>query len=58
MAELPIVDLLERILDSKYECDKWLHEAEKAYVRLGGKRLSLIAPTLRERLEARKAEGR
>ena len=52
MNDLPIVDLLERILDSKWEPDKWMFEAGKAYVRLGGKRLELIAPTARQRIAA------
>lgn len=51
-----IVGLLERILDSPYECDKWRTEAEKAYKFFGGDNPKLIAPTLRERMEARLKE--
>lgn len=54
--DLTILELLERILDSKHEADKWTDGAEKMYVNLGGQKLSLIAPTARERLLARKAE--
>jgi hypothetical protein len=56
MNKQAILQLLERILDNKFEADKWAHEAEAMYVELGGQRLSLIAPTARERLLARKAE--
>jgi len=55
-AELTVVELLERILDSKHECDKWAHDAELMYVKIGGTRLSLIAPTARERIAAKLAE--
>jgi len=48
-----ILMLLERILDSPYECDKWRSEAERAYKARGGTKLSLLAPTLRERIAAR-----
>lgn len=51
-----MLDLLEKILDSKNEFDKWTAEVEKAYIKLGGKRMSLIAPSLRARMEARKEE--
>ena len=51
-----MLQVLERILDSKHEADKWAHEAEKLYVELGGQKLSLIAPTARERLLARKSK--
>jgi len=57
MSELTVLELLERILDSKFEADKWAHEAELMYIKLGGQKQSLIAPTLRERIAARKSES-
>lgn len=56
-SEAKMLTLLERILDSKFEADKWAHEAELFYIKLGGQKQSLIAPTLRGRIEARKQEA-
>lgn len=48
MKTLTVVEVLARVLDSPHECDKWLCEVEKAYIRQGGKDIRLIPPTKRE----------